>query len=294
MRTLILSILIGASLALPAAAQFRLHAKQVEPSTNNIGALTPIVYDAGVPTNSIQAFLDAIDNSIALSAQTDTYNEFTTSNRVAASQNLWLGELGYLQGGGVLCGLYDVSGEKVLTWSDTTRVLADYTGTNAIGMSASPYSLYNDWNVTGDLTVGTNAAPASTQFTVFSPIAQRTRLQGGTTSTLQLFGGAGQNHQITFGDPDNTTNRCSLTYFSGLYSATITVSNTGAVAFYGDRVNVALPLVLDEASEPDDPADGKAVLWFSNGTGAGNDGDVLIKKTVGGVTTTNTVDLTQI
>jgi len=51
-------------------------------------------------------------------------------------------------------------------------------------------------------------------------------------------------------------------------------------------------LTLDEMAEPTDPTDGKMVLWFSNGTGAGTDGDVLIKKTVGGVVTTNTIDLT--
>ena len=53
-------------------------------------------------------------------------------------------------------------------------------------------------------------------------------------------------------------------------------------------------LALSETSEPSDPADGKAVIWFSNGTGAGSDGDLLIKKTVAGVTTTNTFDTTQL
>ena len=50
-------------------------------------------------------------------------------------------------------------------------------------------------------------------------------------------------------------------------------------------------LTLDEMAEPDDPADGKCVIWFSNGTGAGSDGDLLIKRTVGGTVTTNTIDL---
>ena len=37
---------------------------------------------------------------------------------------------------------------------------------------------------------------------------------------------------------------------------------------------------------PVDPPDGEAVLWFSNGVGDTNDGDLVMTKTVGGVTTT--------
>lgn len=52
------------------------------------------------------------------------------------------------------------------------------------------------------------------------------------------------------------------------------------------------PLTLKEqTAEPANPADGTCVIWFSNGTGAGNDGDLMIKRTIGGVVSTNTISL---
>lgn len=37
-------------------------------------------------------------------------------------------------------------------------------------------------------------------------------------------------------------------------------------------------------SEPDDPIEGHAVMWMSNGEGSGDEGDIMIKITAGGVT----------
>jgi len=48
-------------------------------------------------------------------------------------------------------------------------------------------------------------------------------------------------------------------------------------------------LTLKEQAEPADPADGYAVMWFSTGTGAGNDGDLMIKRTIASVVSTNTI-----
>lgn len=40
------------------------------------------------------------------------------------------------------------------------------------------------------------------------------------------------------------------------------------------------------SADPTDPAEGEYVLWMSDGTGSGNDGDILIKRTVNSVTNT--------
>ena len=46
-------------------------------------------------------------------------------------------------------------------------------------------------------------------------------------------------------------------------------------------------LTIDErSSDPDDPVDGKAIIWMSDGTESGEDGDILIKITVGESTVT--------
>lgn len=49
-------------------------------------------------------------------------------------------------------------------------------------------------------------------------------------------------------------------------------------------------LELNERNtDPSDPAEGKAVLWMSDGTGAGDDGDIMLKITAGSVTKTVTL-----
>ena len=45
----------------------------------------------------------------------------------------------------------------------------------------------------------------------------------------------------------------------------------------------------EKSSDPSDPAEGHSVLWMSDGTGTGDDGDILIKITAGGVTKTVTL-----
>lgn len=45
----------------------------------------------------------------------------------------------------------------------------------------------------------------------------------------------------------------------------------------------------DKSSDPLDPAEGNFVLWMSDGTGSGDDGDIMIKITAGGSTKTGTV-----
>lgn len=49
-------------------------------------------------------------------------------------------------------------------------------------------------------------------------------------------------------------------------------------------------LTLNErTSDPSNPAEGRSVLWMSDGTGSGDDGDIMIKITAGGVTKTITL-----
>lgn len=45
----------------------------------------------------------------------------------------------------------------------------------------------------------------------------------------------------------------------------------------------------ERSSDPANPIEGSFIIWMSDGTGAGDDGDVLIKITAGGVTKTTTL-----
>ncbi len=54
------------------------------------------------------------------------------------------------------------------------------------------------------------------------------------------------------------------------------------------HINGALTLT-EKSSDPSNPSEGQSVLWMSDGTGTGDDGDILIKITAGGVTKTVTL-----
>lgn len=47
--------------------------------------------------------------------------------------------------------------------------------------------------------------------------------------------------------------------------------------------------VSERATDPSDPSEGQSVVWQSDGTGAGDDGDIMVKITAGGVTKTVTL-----
>lgn len=45
----------------------------------------------------------------------------------------------------------------------------------------------------------------------------------------------------------------------------------------------------EKSADPADPAEGSYVIWMSDGTGTGDDGDILVKITAGGSTKTATL-----
>lgn len=45
----------------------------------------------------------------------------------------------------------------------------------------------------------------------------------------------------------------------------------------------------ERSSDPANPTEGSFIIWMSDGTGAGDDGDILVKVTAGGVTKTTTL-----
>tara|TARA_R100000808_G_scaffold13906_2_gene33331 strand:- start:20255 stop:20572 length:318 start_codon:yes stop_codon:yes gene_type:complete len=47
--------------------------------------------------------------------------------------------------------------------------------------------------------------------------------------------------------------------------------------------------LLEKSADPSNPAEGEATIWMSDGTGAGDDGDIMIKITAGGSTKTATL-----
>jgi len=60
--------------------------------------------------------------------------------------------------------------------------------------------------------------------------------------------------------------------------------NLGTVGSYFNDVCASQLRLLERASDPTEPIEGQAVIWMSDGTGKGDDGDVLIASKAGGVT----------
>jgi hypothetical protein len=47
--------------------------------------------------------------------------------------------------------------------------------------------------------------------------------------------------------------------------------------------------MVERSADPSAPPEGESVIWMSDGTGKGDDGDVLIASTAGGVTKYSTL-----
>jgi hypothetical protein len=58
----------------------------------------------------------------------------------------------------------------------------------------------------------------------------------------------------------------------------------------GGNARIDGALIQSELSaDPPDPPEGQSVVWQSDGTGSGGDGDIMVKITAGGVTKTATL-----
>ena len=64
---------------------------------------------------------------------------------------------------------------------------------------------------------------------------------------------------------------------------TVSISGDGTLLLFN------LLHLQEQSADPDDPPEGMAVLWQSDGTAAGDDGDILIKITAAGSTKTATL-----
>ena len=51
-----------------------------------------------------------------------------------------------------------------------------------------------------------------------------------------------------------------------------------------DVANFTTITLIERSADPDAPAEGKCIVWMSDGTGKGNAGDVMLAVTAGGVT----------
>ena len=176
---------------------------------------------------------------------------------------------------------------------DAAGALAQRNSTNA--QTFNIYNTYTDgsnyergflkWN-SNVLEIGTEALGTGTQRNV--------KIDAGTGSVTLAVGSTGRT--IVFGDEISTT--------AAINMSAKNIDNTANIYPDGDDSYIIGEISTDKyykaiyaydhhlkerSADPSDPSEGKAVMWQSDGTGTGDDGDILIKITAGGVTKTATL-----
>ena len=71
---------------------------------------------------------------------------------------------------------------------------------------------------------------------------------------------------------------------NGFYPDSSATTHLGTSIDEWDNAWIAYLRLLERSSDPSEPAEGKAVIWMSDGTGKGDDGDIMIASKAGGTT----------
>lgn len=84
-------------------------------------------------------------------------------------------------------------------------------------------------------------------------------------------------------DPVLENGKMSRRFANWIETATSLLRSAQTGSNYGLQIDGAISM-LERSADPDEPEEGVCVIWMSDGTEKGNDGDVLIASKTGGVT----------
>ena len=140
----------------------------------------------------------------------------------------------------------------------------------------------NGFNVAVGYSAGENVALTTVEYNTFVG-ARSGRSLTGTRANNTFVGESAGFHASQKVDADNSIALGANSYTTKNNQAVIGAATITETVLRGAQVGNEL------STDPADPAEGGWIAWMSDGTGAGDDGDVMVKITAGGVTKTATL-----
>jgi len=203
------------------------------------------------------------------------------------------------------------NGGQVRLYAKTANVLEQYNGTSA--QEFRLYGTYTDasnyergfmrFDGSGNLEIGHEAAGTGTARNVY--------LQSGNTTGHVVIGGGGQSRQQIRGAYSGANyldlNAVTVTLAAGANGWPLYFQSKGHIWMRPDGGSVVVRNAIgtstsgyatggtlhvdgtieftEQSSDPSDPSAGRTIMWQSDGTGSGDDGDIMLKITDSGGTT---------
>ena len=195
-----------------------------------------------------------------------------------------------------------VSDDKTLRIHDASttggvKVITEGTGTTNISndMAVNTDKMTVDSATGNTVVAGTLDVTGITSLTTDLTVNTDKMTVDGATGNTVIAGTLGVTG-ITSLTTDLTVNTDKMTVdgatgdtvVAGTLDVTGDTAVTGTLGVTGNTTLTAI-LLTEKSADPDDPAEGSTVIWMSDGTEEGDDGDIMVKITAGATTNTFTL-----
>jgi hypothetical protein len=255
--------------------------------SNTTGATNSAVGTNALFSNTTGVFNNAVGTDALRSNTTGGNNSAVGVNalrRIAGSNNVAVGTESGIAISRSVATLGAIVGGSLYT--DGT-----YNNVNLVRSSGSTFDAFPTANITvsGGAVTAVTLVTGGSGFQATDTVLTATAANiggtgsGFTVAVATLTGAVSSDNTLLGYRAANTQTEGSgnIAIGSGVQLDSLTGSNQINVGtrYFHDRIRL-----LERSSDPAKPAEGNVVLWMSDGTGLGDDGDVLIGSTAGGVT----------